>query len=104
MGELSENIGSFRSEYGRMCVLIAQALQHGHTANAVIEAAQGLSLPSTHLLVQIRQQRERANRAYFEAKRAGCPRNVIVDVAREARHVVSGEYMAELPLLKGATA
>ena len=104
MGQLSENIGSFRGEYGRLCVLIAVALADGYSKNAVVEAAQGLSLPGTHLLVQIRNQRDRANKAYFEAKRAGCPRNIIVDVAREARHTISSEFMIALPILKGATA
>lgn len=104
MGQLADNLASFRSEYGRLCILIAQALSDGHTRDAVVEAAQGLSLTSSTLLTQIRQQRDRANSAYFASKRLGAPVDAIVEIARECRRVVGGEFMMELPLLKGATA
>lgn len=91
-------LGHFRSEYGRLCVLVAKALQQGHGKTHVVEASRGEGTLIAPVYVELRKQRARANRGLIACKAAGVDGADIVGAARECRRAVEGEWMQRLPL------
>ena len=91
------SLRQFRTEYGRMCVLTAQALTQGHNEKHVMCAARGLGFSVAPVYTRLRAQRAlvdvRANRAH----RVGVTFEELIKAGYQARSMVEGEWMLELP-------
>ena len=89
----------FRGEFGRHCVLVAQAMGKGWGRDVVLAASRGelRYTPTTHpLLRAIRDQRSRCNVLLAEIKAQGIVG--AIPAAQQAMRAVEAEWGVQIPM------
>lgn len=87
----------FRREYGRMCVLVARAIQQGHDTQHVMVAARGKGFNAVPVYTQIRSQRALLDVRSLRASRVGVGLDELIKIGYEARSIIESEWMVVLP-------
>lgn len=88
----------FRSEYGRLCVLTAEATHRGLPRHWVTTASRGEGSNNQQPYVELRWQRRRVNSILAMCKSAGIDARTLIDAARSSRIAVEEEFMFRIPL------
>lgn len=98
---------TFRGQYGRLCALAAQALEHRNCSTDAVRHAMGGEGDYVQLAA-LREQRAITNRASTSAAvalRGGGMSStettkLLIAVAREAKHAVESEWSLRLPIVR----
>lgn len=91
----------FQSEYGRMCVMVARAINQGHAETRVAAAACGQGTSVLPVYEELRSQRARLDLRANRCTRAGVTLTELVKIGTRARDAVEGEWMLSLPVFAG---
>lgn len=103
----TEAVATFRSEYGRLCQLAAEALARGVPFDTVKRSVAGHAFTGSGFALQsvkLRTQRGRVNTALAAAKTAGATDTLIILAGIEVKNAVEGEWMRKLPMSRLASA
>lgn len=92
-------VAKFRQEYGRLCVLIAEALNAGLPRTYVMTASRGEGTNQEQPYVELRWQRQRVNSILALCKAQDIPVRTLVDAGFSSRHAVEEEFMIDIHVL-----